>query len=123
MQNERAKDDVVGRAVAPIPNVAMVESDFRIIRAQPLCDFQRRFLTVDRIDGNGGADFAAVLRHQSRNIARSGGQIEDAKGLSRHDPLLAENADQIVAAEKAIELADVVEILFELRRQQAAADP
>jgi hypothetical protein len=61
-------------------------------------------LLVDRIYADRCAHLSRVIDHESRDVARTGRQIEHAHCRSRQNPAPQKMFDQHITAEIAIEL-------------------
>src|SRR5438552_1908498 len=118
VERERAKHNVVSRAVIEGENVAGFEIDLGIIRAQSARNFQRRFLLVDCVHCHYRADFPGIVDHESRNVARTSGEIEHAQLRRWLDPTPQEMLDEGVTSEIAIELTDVSQVALQLWRNR-----
>jgi hypothetical protein len=92
--------------------------NLRVAGAQSPGDVQRCGLPIDRVDFDLRADPSGVIHQQSRNIARTGGKIDDAHLRAGHYPAPRERRNEAVAAEPAIELPDPLKIALQLGRNR-----
>jgi hypothetical protein len=75
-------------------------------------------LTIDCVDGDGCTHLPRVIDDQPRDVAGTGGQIEHAHFAPRQNPAPEKMLNQRIAAEIAIELAQVPQIARQLRRDR-----
>ena len=86
MKNQRTKGDVVIVRGLPFQNVCCMIGNFRIIGAQAPGDFQCGRLLIDCIDRDLRANPSSEIDEQPRNIARTGGEIDNSHLRAGHYP-------------------------------------
>src|SRR2546430_8614756 len=114
MEGERTEHDIIV-ALAKRQDVAFEEFDLGIIAAQASRDFQSGWLLIDRVHGYLRTGASGKINHQPWNIAGARRQIQNSHPTPRLDPAPQEMLDQPVAAEIAVELADVSQVALQFR--------
>ena len=118
VQGEGKKYEVVGFRAPEVVDVVAVIMNFGKSFAQLLRNPNRRCLQIHRVDAHRGADSAGELHHQSRNVARAGGEIDDAQVIVRSKPASQEMSHQTIAAKVAIKRAQITKVRDQLRRNR-----
>src|SRR5439155_23719550 len=94
----------------PFEKVGAEKIDLGVIAAQLSSNFNGRCLLIDGVDVNGNILSSRIINNQPRDVARPGGDVQNARLPVRLEPALQEISHQAVAAEPAIEGANVGEI-------------
>src|SRR5205823_2704447 len=84
------------------------------LRAALPGDFERGRLQIHRVNFHRDVALGRPAHDHARDVARTGGEIEDAPGAPRREPFAQKKADKLIAAEVAVELAKAFEALFKL---------
>src|SRR5438067_10337866 len=120
MEGERTEHDIIP-FFSERQNVAFEEFDLGIIAAQASSDFQSGWLAIDRVHGYLRAGASGKINYQPWNIAGTSRQIQNSHSTPRLDPAPQEMLDQPVAAEIAVELADVSQVALQFRSDRLRA--
>ncbi len=115
VQGERANHDVERLRGGERQHVVAKAGDLRVVRAQAAGSLDRGRLKIDRHNLHLCSDSARVVRDQTRNIRRAGGQIENAHAVAVLDPAAHEPRHDAMAAEVAIQPAQTAQGGLEFR--------
>src|SRR5690348_1280652 len=106
VEGKRTENDVV-RFRFEGQDIVFDKIDFRVGATQPARDRYRGRLLIDRVNRHRGPGGSRVIDDQSWDIAGARRQIENAQLASRPNPAPQKMLDQPIAAEIAVELAQV----------------